>query len=910
MNHHSDSLHHTSHDRPAASRRGEDLHATRGRFPVGELIRGALLGGAAYLLGSCPLVLGAAPLGLALACAATSYTWYILAGLILSALLHPVTLHTWAWVGVYAFCLCLRLVIRFFIDPPVSEDGRPLRGMAYLTACWASFKKNVGLLTADGSATDNVSEEDYYAGAENPTFHPNAAPKRESASVREDTVPSAGMQLFGEHPLLRLLTATVCGFAAGVFGMVAGGFHVYDLLATFFYLVATPVATFLLLSCFGDAGLLLLFSPRPLREGRNDGVLAQFHLLPLLSVTFLLTACVFAARRFSVMLGTPYLTVQAALMLALLLTLLACSRLGFVPGVAVALCCGLAASPLLSPLFILSATGYSLLQRLSHRGGIIGGCTVGLFWCATASGMLTAASLLPTLLVTVPLYFVCEKLTAVLPAPLRRAHEVAPDFTVAVACETRVDAQRNRLRALSEAFTALSQKFYSLSSQLKRPRMLDLRRICDESFAQKCANCRDRDICWGSEYDRTLEVQTRLAAQLHTKGKADSATLPASLQDFCPHMKSIVTDINTRCARMTEALLKSEKTEVFAADYEAMAALLSDALEEDGEEYRCNRAAADRIFEYLTAEGIGVQGVVVCGRRQCRVIVRGVRFGDTADKIGAIRAAIEDICGSRLSEPTFEVGEDHTVMILASEPDLDATYSGSTVAAGTKEGDELPPPLTDATPPDTYRAPDTCGDHIALFKTDNAYFYALISDGMGSGENASLTSDVCTMFLEKMLTAGNRVEISLRMLNSFIRSKNTGTGDECTATVDLMEMDLIGGQAVFAKSGAAPTYVVRDGTVYKLRSRTLPLGILRDSAPQLLRFRMHPGDVVVMVSDGVTHGNDECPWLIDLLSSPMPDSMDNLRSDIIRRAIASGSPDDLSAIAVRVEEASGHQSTP
>jgi serine phosphatase RsbU (regulator of sigma subunit) len=103
---------------------------------------------------------------------------------------------------------------------------------------------------------------------------------------------------------------------------------------------------------------------------------------------------------------------------------------------------------------------------------------------------------------------------------------------------------------------------------------------------------------------------------------------------------------------------------------------------------------------------------------------------------------------------------------------------------------------------------------------------------------------------------------------------------------------------------------VRDGTVYKLRSRTLPLGILRDSAPQLLRFRMHPGDVVVMVSDGATHGNDECPWLIDLLSSPMPDSMDNLRSDIIRRAIASGSPDDLSAIAVRVEEASGHQSTP
>lgn len=117
-----------------------------------------------------------------------------------------------------------------------------------------------------------------------------------------------------------------------------------------------------------------------------------------------------------------------------------------------------------------------------------------------------------------------------------------------------------------------------------------------------------------------------------------------------------------------------------------------------------------------------------------------------------------------------------------------------------------------------------------------------------------------------------------------------------------MELDTACGHAVFAKNGAAPTYVIRDGTVYKLRSRSLPLGILHDSAPQFLRFRMHPGDVVVMVSDGVTLGNDECPWLLDLLSAPLPDSMDSLRLDILRRAMASGSPDDLSAIAIRLEE--------
>ena len=118
-----------------------------------------------------------------------------------------------------------------------------------------------------------------------------------------------------------------------------------------------------------------------------------------------------------------------------------------------------------------------------------------------------------------------------------------------------------------------------------------------------------------------------------------------------------------------------------------------------------------------------------------------------------------------------------------------------------------------------------------------------------------------------------------------------------------MELDLMDGHATFAKNGASPTYVVREGTIYRLNSHTLPIGILRDASPELLCFRVHPGDVVVMVSDGITRGREECPWLMDLLSAPLPTDMDVLRRDIIRRALATGSEDDLTAIAIRVEGA-------
>lgn len=908
---------------PHTSPRGHTAHTRapdRGRWLriLGEAARGILLAGAAFLLGSCPLLFGAAPLGLALLAASSSYTWYILGGLFLSAALRPVTLAGWAWVGVYLLCVIVRLVIRFFVDPPALPDGRPCRGRTYLLLCWVSFKRNLGL-TGEDSPADNT-ETDYYGGKDTP---PADKPPRMDYS-------GPSVRLFGEHPFLRMLTAGVCGLFAGLSGVITGGFHLYDLLGALFMLLLTPVACFLLVSCFGEAGLTLLFSPKPLRGGafsrgsdytEEDGgatrVWRRFHALPLVSVSVLVGASVFAARGFSLPLGGEVLQLRLATLLGLLLTLFAASRLGVVPGVAMGVICGLSAEPGLAPVFILCAGCYSLLRYISHRAGVLGGCAVGGGWCAVVEGVGVLATQLPAILLTIPLYFLTERLWGILPDEKNAAgtDRELEDFTAAVTAsltaESRAEAQRARMKALSDAFGSLSKRFYDLSSQLKRPRMLDLRRICDESFGKACARCKNRDICWGTEYERTLEAQTRLAAQLHTGGKASVESLPDSLQDFCPYMEDIVTDINGRCARMTEILLKSEKTEVFAADYAAIASLLADALEEDRrseEDFSCNREAADAIFEYLTAEGVRVQGVVVGGKRgsgRQRVIVRAAGFEAVADRLPSVRDRVGEILGCPVTAPAFDEGEDggaSAVMTLSSEAKLTVAYSGSTLPAEHPRGAPLPEALTHETPAGSYDPPAVCGDHIALFKSGDACFYALISDGMGSGEEASTTSDICAMFLEKMLSAGNRAEVSLRMLDSVIRSKNTGTGEECSATVDLMELDLMDGRAVFAKNGAAPTYVVREGTVYKLHAPTLPIGIVKDTPPRLLRFRTHPGDVVVMVSDGVTLGNDECPWLIDLLSAPMPTSMDSLRRDIIRRALTAGSEDDLSAIAIRVEE--------
>ena len=117
-----------------------------------------------------------------------------------------------------------------------------------------------------------------------------------------------------------------------------------------------------------------------------------------------------------------------------------------------------------------------------------------------------------------------------------------------------------------------------------------------------------------------------------------------------------------------------------------------------------------------------------------------------------------------------------------------------------------------------------------------------------------------------------------------------------------MELDLISGSAHFYKSGAAPTYVFRNGSLLKLRSHTVPVGIIREIDTRQIDFEVSCGDVIVMVSDGVTDGKEECAWLFDLLrsqgNSASPERIADL---VVKYAKAEGATDDISVIVIKIE---------
>ena len=62
------------------------------------------------------------------------------------------------------------------------------------------------------------------------------------------------------------------------------------------------------------------------------------------------------------------------------------------------------------------------------------------------------------------------------------------------------------------------------------------------------------------------------------------------------------------------------------------------------------------------------------------------------------------------------------------------------------------------------------------------------------------------------------------------------------------------------------------------------------------------GDVVVMVSDGVTGEGGECPWLFDLLAQNLPNrGLERTADLIVKYATAKGSDDDITVMIVKVD---------
>ena len=700
--------------------------------------------------------------------------------------------------------------------------------------------------------------------------------------------------LFSEHIFLRMATASVGAFIIGIYSLVKGGFLYYDL---FGMLIGIGGAAFAVYLYSGMSGV---GAPLGIKSNTVSFSVSEGRIFA--AVCSVAASLVWAADELTIV-GMP-LSVFGAMAI----TLYYSRRGGFTYGLVTGTLCGIAYSPMLAPVFAFAAIASGALWKVSVFFACLSACTVGMAWALYVEGISALTSILPATLAAALIFAVVDKLylgertknkkitsaeeeeTEITEVEFEDMTDAEPaDFMTFGNCEVlgkealgqiMVSDTEEKIKVLCETFTSLSSLFYSLSEKMRTPAMSDLKQICDNAFESSCQHCDMRSVCWESEYASSLSALGKISSALGKNGHVIKEDIPPHLAARCSYMPDIIDQINHNSMMHTQQLIIGDKTEIFALDYESISELLTALLSSQKEEFEYREELSLAAKGAMDSNGIMLKSIFAYGNgRQYFFALSDKDGSEISEKKNKIKELLENVCGELLECRTLTGGE----AIYSSARKYKIEYAKRSVKAEGEEG--------------------FCGDTLNVFESGKEHFYSFISDGMGSGREAALTSGICSVFLSKILSATSRCDISLEMLNGFLRNKGSGSMHECSATVDLLDLDLITGKAEFYKSGAAPSYIFRDGNLFKLRSNTVPLGIIKELDTKKISIDVGVDDIIVMVSDGVTQSKDECPWLFDLLKvTARKESLASIADMIVKRAKYDGADDDVSVIVMRVGE--------
>lgn len=415
----------------------------------------------------------------------------------------------------------------------------------------------------------------------------------------------------------------------------------------------------------------------------------------------------------------------------------------------------------------------------------------------------------------------------------------------------------------------------------------DVATVYDRAAEQICSTCRQKGECWHKDYMDTLSLLNDATAALRKKGRLSKEDLPPRFLERCGNADAFLEAINGEIRAMTyrrrfRARLEENRSAAYG-QFRYLATVLDAVADELKNSSGPDTMAERRLLRHL--HSLDMDAAVSVFREKSgrlRVIIESPQLSHLTgsesylDKLSAL-------LGVRLCCPPTPTRESGRLLLMEAEP---LTVSVG-VAAVKKEGESV------------------SGDRGTYFKTEQGVLCVLLSDGMGSGENAARESVSTVRILERFLRAGVEPATAMKILNSVMLLKNGENWGY--ATVDLMCIDLFTGETAFYKYGAAPSYVRNGRNVRRVKGISLAAGILatEGEAPDVVRMDLRPGGIAIIASDGVLTRRSDI-WLRDLLLRYEGGDTRELARQVLREAMGQhGCGDDMTVLAVKVEERQG-----
>ena len=694
-----------------------------------------------------------------------------------------------------------------------------------------------------------------------------------SGSDKDDDGEKLYFRWFSEGLLLKMSASLIGGFIAAVYEVLLSGFTSTTVLFGISMILLPPLLVFALSGLFDcDITFSKLFdSSVNVFSNKGKSEKEKFNLLFFrLSALLIIFLISISFKEYELLgISIAYIFSGAA-------TLIISRRFGALWGCIVGFVSSFGISSAYSVSFALAGIASGGLFSLGLTYGIIGGGALLGAWGAYAGGLEGLLTILPEYAIAaLTVSPILKKLSIEkTESECEESERSALDMvgTVALSYRNRYKGNLNALELSLYAISSSIKQYNESSTHPTREELSDLILECADKY---CRACEGRGACMTKGDRKFIENTAELAEILYTNGKITENDLGA-YPEYCKLSPNIAEAINRGAAILAEEKFREMKKDTSSEDFGLIAKLINEARLEDEKEKSLNEELSERLSDVMLDAGLADGVIRAFGERRPYFILAAE--DESGSKITApeLKKNIEAIAGVRLGTPEFYRRGKMALMECPSDKSYAAECAVASIA-GERE--------------------DVSGDTAIAFESADGHFYSMISDGMGSGKEAKETSSLVADFMSRALEFSPEGQTVLKILNHTVRHKHR----ECSATVDLFSVDLYRGDAEFLKSGAAASYVKRGSSIFRIKSKTAPLGLMKNVDAERIKIDLEGEDYIIMLSDGIAQSAEDTPWLLELLSKPPKRNLKEYADSILAAALKNlPHTDDMTVLVTRV----------
>lgn len=391
-----------------------------------------------------------------------------------------------------------------------------------------------------------------------------------------------------------------------------------------------------------------------------------------------------------------------------------------------------------------------------------------------------------------------------------------------------------KLKDFSASFQSLSASLSKNVTQEQRGTQ-NARAMLEMMSQEVCSRCENRENCRGQIALMRPEMFGTFAVA-QEQGQIALEQMPVEFMRECIHQERFLSEANQNIhlSNMTMGFQNRmlQKQQVLAEQMKEVGQIVGDLSEKLPNIQKLPVDLQERLIKELKRKRVIVGEIAFYEKYDGRLEVhmRGRTCRGRYVTTREVGEVISDLLGCRVlpCEECRKVFPRQEEEFVFEECAKVKAVTGVSRAA--KAGEEI------------------SGDTFSCMYLPSGELLMALSDGMGSGGSAYEESEQVIELLEQMAEAGFSEGSALRLINSLYMAREESRG---FATADLAVLNLYQQTCHFIKCGASSTYFLHKGELQCIEGEALPIGVMNEMEPYMIKSGISSGDYVIMMTDGV-----------------------------------------------------------